>query len=549
VWNQLSLKIELNDNYQDKFRGAFVGAAIGDALGFITEFIRNEREIKIKYNLDKLDKFVAWEKITTYLRKGQYINLSLPAGTYSDDTQLTLATARSIESSGSFNPDTFAKFELPLWLEYELGGGSGTKAAARNLRNENINWHNNFYHTNYNTYVNGGGNGAAMRILPIVLVNHRELSKQYLDIWRNTIITHGHPKGLIGAILLADSIRLIIENPLKKSDWLEQLIESCTHYPNLTKLWSQEKCFVNWEQQWNQVTQQKYQEVWNATCEECLEKLKLVYSDFDKTSLNVNLQKLGCYQPETKGAGDSTVIAAILFVCRLTNFYAKSDGKELEDTIISIANTIGIDTDTIAYFAGAMIGAQYGFEAISNKFKKKVQDYGYLLKIADWCHQVYLKPSSVDKIFHYPYSSDSQKLSSFVSDISRYITKDQIINLPVFGNAKIVHNVDITPRGLNKRLLWLRLELDFGQTLYIKAQVSDVSSSVSQRLFSPQGEYIVNYLPVLDEFKDSVEKSNFDSEVIVNILKHIKFERKDRAIYNAFSTWLWATLPSSTEKR
>ena len=148
--NQLSLNIEASNKYLDKFKGAFIGAAIGDALGFITEFMRSPTDIRKNYNVDKLNRFVRWERVTTYPRKGQYIRLPLPPGTYSDDTQLTLATARSIEANGFFNANTFSKFELPLWLEYELGGGSGTKAAARNLLNKDVSWYNNFYKTNYN---------------------------------------------------------------------------------------------------------------------------------------------------------------------------------------------------------------------------------------------------------------------------------------------------------------------------------------------------------------------------------------------------------------
>jgi ADP-ribosylglycohydrolase len=118
----------VNKKSQDKFRGAFIGAAIGDALGFITEFMRNSNEIRRQFQLDQLDRFVDWERITTYYKAGNknYIKLPLSSGTYSDDTQLTMATARSIKADCSFNPETFSKLELPLWLQYELGGGSGT---------------------------------------------------------------------------------------------------------------------------------------------------------------------------------------------------------------------------------------------------------------------------------------------------------------------------------------------------------------------------------------------------------------------------------------
>jgi hypothetical protein len=62
-----------------------------------------------------------------------------------------------------------------------------------------------------------------------------------------------------------------------------------------------------------------------------------------------------------------------------------------------------------------------------------------------------------------------------------------------------------------------------------------------------KSQSIINSLSALDEFKNIVESSNFNSEVILDILRKLKFERKDKAIYNAFITWLWASLPNKNE--
>jgi ADP-ribosylglycohydrolase len=552
VSKQLSLNLE-DKKYQDKFRGAFVGAAIGDALGFITEFMRSPSDIRSKYNLESINKFIRWGRITTYQKKGQYIELPLLPGTYSDDTQLTLATARSIESDGSFNPETFSKYELPLWLEYELGGGSGTKAAARNLYKKDIKWYNNFYYNSFSNYVHGGGNGAAMRILPIALVNITNRHKQYFDIWRNTIITHGNPKALIGAILLADCIRLIIDNPTNKLDWIEQLVESCIQYPKLLNSWREEEVFRNWEQNWSQIARQEYQVVWQENCRETLDKLKLILSNFDEVPLKTNLEKLGCYNKETKGAGDSTVIAAILFICRLTNCESQSFDNEFENTVVSIVNNIGIDTDTIAYFAGAIIGAQYGFEAIPDNFKHKVQDYGYLLKVADWCYDIYEGTGKIKSLFSYPDNYDYLSGNSIELAFNEQVINGKTVNLPVFGNTKIIHYKDITPYWLKKSLYWLHLELNFKQTIFVKTHLPYAnllnpkakSLREASESYVSQEESIVSSLPALEEFKTQVESSNFDAEVILKIIKQIKFEKKNRAIYSAFTTWLWSALPSS----
>jgi ADP-ribosylglycohydrolase len=91
------------------------------------------------------------------------VEIDLPAGVYSDDTQLRLATARAIRGSGRFDVEAFSKIELPVFLAYELGAGRGTRSAAAELGKRSVRWSNNLFDRNGADYVAGGGNGAAMR--------------------------------------------------------------------------------------------------------------------------------------------------------------------------------------------------------------------------------------------------------------------------------------------------------------------------------------------------------------------------------------------------
>ena len=544
--SQLSLNLEVNSKNQDKFRGAFIGAAIGDALGFITEFMRNSTEIRSKFQLEKLDKFVDWERITTYYKAGNknYIKLPLPSGTYSDDTQLTLATARSINADGSFNPETFSKFELPLWLQYELGGGSGTKAAAKNLLNPNISWHNNFYKTSYNSYINSGGNGAAMRILPIALVNVENLTRLYIDIWRNSIITHGHLRGLIGALLLADSIKLLIKNPQSKVEWLDNLIEKCSKYSQLEKTWSQDNLFTSWKNKWQSERNQSFTFAWNGICKETREHLELVKREHTVGDLDKILTRMGCFEKQTKGAGNITVVASILFLCRFND--SQNRNNNFENVITPIVNKIGIDTDTIAYFAGAMLGVQYGLQSIPESFKQKIQDYDYLLKVADYCYDIYTKNKNLKSIFTYPESKNLNlpKISALLQNPD---ASNTYINIPIFGNARILEDHNITPTWQGRHIYFVKLEFAFGQTIYCKVERDFSHPSKKVEELHTKSQSIINSLSALDEFKNIIKSNNFDAEVILDILRELKFKRKDKAIYNAFTTWLWASLPDEKE--
>ena len=111
-----------------KYKGAIVLSAIGDALGWITEFEKSAESLKHKYAITKVDAFADWSKNVGGRFWGYRDNIK--AGSYSDDTQLMLAMARSILPNGNVDLHRFAKTELPFWLLYARGGGRTVKRAA-----------------------------------------------------------------------------------------------------------------------------------------------------------------------------------------------------------------------------------------------------------------------------------------------------------------------------------------------------------------------------------------------------------------------------------
>src|SRR3989440_9298931 len=114
----------------DRFEGALLCSTIGDALGWPTEFLKPVSGHKPPFHLPVKD-FVSWKKLVG--GKWWGYEERIEQGEYSDDTQLALAVARSIAETGQFEPERFAYEELPLWLQYERGGGRSVKTAARRL--------------------------------------------------------------------------------------------------------------------------------------------------------------------------------------------------------------------------------------------------------------------------------------------------------------------------------------------------------------------------------------------------------------------------------
>src|SRR6202030_2386242 len=185
-----------------------------------------------------LDRLMAW---TRRVGGRGGVDVELPAGCWSDDTQLRMSVSRAIGPHG-FDVDSFARIELPVWPAYALGGGRASKAAAANLAKSDSPW----YANRFDGWASAGGNGAAMRIQPHVWASADLDGDHILDVIFDCICTHGHPRAIVGACFHAatlaycmrhgsvpdkrackdiiskvgDARSLILEDPALGSTWL-----------------------------------------------------------------------------------------------------------------------------------------------------------------------------------------------------------------------------------------------------------------------------------------------------------------------------------------
>lgn len=358
---------------ETKYKGSIKLAAIGDALGWMTEFEKSKDSLRKKFGKDYIVSFYDWEK-TVGGRFYGYVD-KLKAGSYSDDTQLLLSVARSIKTDGFVDQQYFAKKELPEWLLYSRGAGRTIKNAAKKIERKSAKWNKNFFTFKAGKttidYRESGANGAAMRILPIALANFGEPDKTKEEIFGNSIITHGHPRAILGAMLYGYSIDTILRFSSENFNSTSLLTElgKDMHQKFSIDFLSNQK-FSSWESEWNKGTLKSFRNLFNDVIEETQEYLRITYkllmnntSDFDA------LTKLGCYKKETKGSGTSTVIAGIYLTCK----YSNEALKGIEQAV----NSIGADTDSIAAFTGGLLGALHGQSIIPTKWKS-VQDFTYL---------------------------------------------------------------------------------------------------------------------------------------------------------------------------
>lgn len=451
---------------ETKYKGSIKLSAIGDALGWITEFEKSPQSLKDKFGTERIENFHTWKK-TVGGRFYGFID-TIRAGSYSDDTQLLLAVARSIKKDGSLDQNYFAKNELANWLDYARGGGRTVKTAADKIQRKSVKWFNNFYNFKVNgenhDYKESGANGAAMRVLPITLANLGNTEKIKEEIFCNSVITHGHPRAILGAMLYGYAVNQIIVYRPEDFSWENYITQIGLDFPKKFELSFINKSEIReWLKEWNNSSRKPFEAVYDETITETQNYLRFIYQSIkQKLSVQETLKKLGCFDPSTKGSGIATVIAGIYLA-------AKFHEKPLE-AVIEAVNALGSDTDSIAAFTGGLVGALHGHNIIPDKWKS-VQDIEYLDKIAER-----LLAISEDR-FEETNFALSENLKALNKPKTDYFNLNEEIEFVPLGKGKITF-VDRQPTlTKGKYNLLLEAILDSGQSILVSQLFDDPNYS------------------------------------------------------------------------
>lgn len=353
---------------------SMIWSAWADALGFISE-ITDTRGLRARTRGRELTETMAWTRRVG----GKFgVQIELPRGCYSDDTQLRLASSRAISNHG-FDIEAFAKIELTVWPSYALGGGRASKAAAAGMVKSHATWFANFYPN----WTQSGGNGAAMRIQPHVYAARDLEGQSYLgDVIRNAIVTHGHPRALVGAVIHALTLGFALSRGRvpQRGDWATLLHIAGT----AVQIFEEDVELASyWRPRWESETGANFHDSWRDSVDECRLMLarteELVDhirqtahpgSSVENSEYRELTECLGLSEPSTRGSATATVIAATILAAALP------EDPHTAAVIASLA--VGTDTDTIATMAAALIGA-----ATASPPPKGVQDLDYLKNEAD----------------------------------------------------------------------------------------------------------------------------------------------------------------------
>ncbi|QCI15511.1 ADP-ribosylglycohydrolase family protein [Pseudomonas putida] len=423
-------------------------SAYGDALGFPTE-LASEDLVKRRVGQTKSTRTSQWKRLVG----GRFgADVTLPAGSYSDDTQLRLSTSRAISGQGYFDVEAFAKIEIPVWQIYALGAGRGSKAAASSLANRGTAWFSNFF----KGYESGGGNGAAMRIQPHVWAASKLDDKpSYLvDVIRNAICTHGHMRGIAGAVVHALSLAHVMQHGRMSSDsdWL-RYSDDIRSIPKLIK--SDTDLLTFWVPTWERNSKTTLERAADEVANEWSLSVGKAMDWFAQTNESPTVLYVKIVEDdnglskEERGSG----LKSALFANVAAYLGQRAGSQEIMEVV---ANLLWSDTDTIASMAGALIGAAKP----DAKFIGEIQDEPYIRMEANRLFNI--SQGATERTFSYPDTLYWQAPRAVIDTLT--ISDGQYV-LQGFGS--------VSPsgqrfKGRQKGVTWQWFGTSWGQSLLVR---------------------------------------------------------------------------------
>lgn len=177
----------MNAELHNRALGAYLGLAAGDALGATVEFML-PREIRHQYGVHKDIVGGGW--------------LKLRPGRVTDDTEMSLAMGNALLASSGWNANAVAD-AFVAWLKsrpVDIGNTCRrgiqrymVKGTLSGPRSEG-----------------DGGNGALMRILPLVLATLNDDAAFRRQALEQAHLTHNHPLSDIACLAIGEMVRVLL---------------------------------------------------------------------------------------------------------------------------------------------------------------------------------------------------------------------------------------------------------------------------------------------------------------------------------------------------
>jgi ADP-ribosylglycohydrolase len=190
-----------------------VGVAYGDSAGLPVEFKKRQAII---------DEYGRIQSLLPIENK--YFG-EAPAGTWSDDTQLSLAVAESLIESKGFSMESIAQHHIKAMEQTPVrfykgkplprGWGESTWGSVLRLKNVEATWQNS-------GNVNGEGNGVLMKLAPLALwqtLNPSQNDDEQIE--QLTRMTHANDLSVVNALVHRDILRHLYKGLVKTHEIAE----------------------------------------------------------------------------------------------------------------------------------------------------------------------------------------------------------------------------------------------------------------------------------------------------------------------------------------
>lgn len=325
------------DEKRDKIYGCFLGLAVGDALGAPVEFLTLS-EIQREYGPNGITDFMPWDQH--------------PPGSYTDDTQMSLATAQGILDFFSqdkknpvklFRDPREAVYNQYLkWLKTQSNPEDRRRPGITCLQALSTGKMGD-YRTPLNT---SKGCGAVMRSAPLGLVFEDQLAFYFGT--ETGVLTHGSPAGYFSAGFHSLLISLLLQG-----NSMEQAVQTAAQFELASKLHPYASLLETW-----------------AKIKEAVE--------LAKTSLPPEkaIEQIG------EGWTGHEALAISLYCCL-------KFPESWSCAVLAAVNHSG-DSDSTGSITGGLQGVRLGLKRIPEKWVHQVENSKEIQKIAEAFYKLYL---------------------------------------------------------------------------------------------------------------------------------------------------------------
>lgn len=306
-----------------QFIGSIVGLAVGDAMGYPAEF-RRRSQLLAEIGPEGITEFIALKDAR--FSRPRFTGPDQPPGTFTDDTQMTIAVGESLLEAGHRELDQLMVEMSQRFVSWSCSDknnrspGGACMEGCSNL-SRGVHWRDA-------GVAQTKGCGSAMRVAPIGLY-YSDLDQVSTVARASSLLTHGHDAAFAGAAAAALMVAMAARGFGPEQIYREIDARCCASSEDFSVAW------------------RKVPELLTISPDQVLVE--------------------GCLG---EGWVAEEAVASAMYC-----FWRSPD--DFKQAIYTAINSDG-DSDSIGTITGSVLGARLGVEAIPNRWRQTVEDSQYL---------------------------------------------------------------------------------------------------------------------------------------------------------------------------